>query len=172
MHTMKQNKLTFNILNSLLLFFVLTGANMSFAQSEAQEMMGKLNFMVGEWFGTSTSFKNDSILKQVPAQQSINYKLDSNLITIDLKSEALQLHTVIYFDEKEQKYYYNPFYINGAGKYDAEFKEGRLIVWPNKNTRFIFQLTSKGDFQEYGENLVDGKWIKYFEDNFKGAPMK
>jgi hypothetical protein len=163
---MQKNILIFNILTSIILVFVFIPNNKLNAQSKPNEMMGKLNFMVGDWIGTSTSFKNDTIVKQVPAHQKISYKLDSNIITIDLKSETLQLHTVIYFDKKERKFYYNPFYINGAGKYIAEVKEGRLIVWPNENTRFIFQLTSKGNFQEYGENLVDGKWIKYFEDNF------
>jgi hypothetical protein len=33
--------------------------------------------------------------------------------------------------------------------------------------RFIFGLNVEGEFVEYGENLENGKWVKYFEDTFK-----
>ena len=48
--------------------------------------MEKLNFMIGEWVGISTTYQNDTIAKQVPAFEKISYRLDKNLITIDLQS--------------------------------------------------------------------------------------
>lgn len=129
--------------------------------------MDKLSFMTGHWVGISTTYKNDTIATQVPAYQKISYKVDKNIITIDLNSETLKLHTVIYYDEKEQTYFYNPYYKNGSAKYPAILKDGKLVVSPNNKKRFIFQLLENGTFREYGETLENGKWIKYFEDNFK-----
>ena len=136
-------------------------------QTSRQEKMEQLNFMIGEWVGISTTYQNDTIVKQVPAMEKISYRLDKNIITIDLQSETLKLHTVIYYDDKDEKYYYNSYYKEGTGKYPAEYKDGKFIVSPNKSKRFIFHLTPKGNFQEYGEKFENGEWIKYFEDNFK-----
>ncbi len=151
----------------LVLFLII--ANSVCAQTSQQEHMQKLSFMIGDWVGTSVSYENDTISKQVRASEKIRYRLDKNIITIDLESEALKLHTVIYYDEKEATYYYNTYYKNGAGKYVGEYKDGKFIVWPTKNKRFIFNLTDQGNFQEYGEKFENGKWTKYFEDNFKKA---
>ena len=104
--------------------------------------------------------------KQVPAFEKISYKLDQNIITIDLQSESLQLHTIIYYNEKAEKYYYHPYYKTGTARYEAMFKDNKFIVTPNDTKRFIFHLTKEGKFQEYGEKLENCKWIKYFEDNF------
>jgi len=147
----------------ILLFFLASTAN---CQNTRQDHMAKLAFMIGDWEGVSTSFKNDSIAKQVSAMEQIQYQVDKHLITIDLQSESLQLHTVIYYDDKDATYYYNSFYKKGAGKYPAEFKDGMLVVWPSKTKRFVFRQTGKNGFQEYGETLVNGKWTRYFEDNF------
>jgi len=141
--------------------------NSLLGQSSGQENMEKLDFMIGEWVGISTTYQNDTIEKQAPAFQKISYKLNKSIITIDLQSEILQLHTVIYYDSIDGTYYYNPYYKGGKGEYAAEYKDGKLIVWPNKNKRFIFHLTPEGNFQEYGEKLENGEWVKYFEDNFQ-----
>ena len=145
---------------------IFTFANYSWAQSTKNSAMEKLNFLVGEWVGISRTYQGDGILTEVPAYEKIQYKLDKSIITIDLSSETLQLHTVIYYDEKTQKYFYNPFYVNGAAKYEADLKDGEFVVNPTSSKRFVFRLTEDGKFQEYGENLIDGKWVKYFEDTF------
>lgn len=162
--------LAFNLRYRFCVSFFLFTLTTSFAQTITQEKMQKLSFMVGEWIGTSTGYDNDTISNQIPAFEKVSYKLDRNIITIDLHSEKLQLHTIIYYDEKDETYYYNPYYKNGAAKYTAELKEGKFIVWPNKNKRFIFNLTPEGNFQEYGEKFENGKWVKYFEDNFIKTP--
>ncbi|MEL6720700.1 MAG: hypothetical protein AAFP82_18490 [Bacteroidota bacterium] len=129
--------------------------------------MKQLNFMVGDWVGISTTYENGEIATQVPAFQKIQYAVDGNIITIDLHSETLQLHTVIYYDEEQETYYYNPYYKKGTARYTAEYAEGKLVVTKNETTRFIFNKTSENGFQEYGERLENGEWVKYFEDNFK-----
>ena len=140
---------------------------MSSGQSIRKEKMSQLSFLVGEWIGTSKSFKNGKLEKEIAAFEKIEYQLDNHILTVDLNSESLQLHTVIYYDEEDKTYYYNPFYKTGAAKYKAEFDGKKLIVKPSAKKRFVFILDKQGNFTEYGEILTNGKWVKYFEDVFK-----
>ncbi len=136
-------------------------------QNTKLQMMQKLEFLTGEWIGTSTSIRNDSVVSSQPAFEKIEFKLDQHILTIDLHSPSLQLHTVITYDENDQTYYYQPFYKNGSGKYPAQILEGKLVVSPSSIKRFIFELTPEGRFREYGEELRDGTWTMYFEDVFE-----
>jgi hypothetical protein len=140
-----------------------------FGQNVKREKMGQLNFMIGEWVGTSKGYENGVVTREGPAYENIKYDLDRNILVIELNTESLQLHTIIYYDEKDETYYYYPFSKNGVSRSPAEFKDGQLMVWRNEKTRYIFRQTSEGGFQEYGEKLIDGKWIKYFEDTFKNT---
>ena len=144
-------------------------ANAVFAQNEKQQKMELLNFMVGEWIGTSKVYESGVVSKQGSAYQKISYDLDKNILVIELNTELLQLHTIIYYDEKDNTYYYYPFSKRGVSRYPAEYKNGQLIVRSNETNRFIFGRTSDGGFREYGERLIDGKWTKYFEDTFKNS---
>lgn len=141
--------------------------NSVLSQSLKQEKMELLSFMIGEWIGTSTVYKDGVISKKGSAYEKISYDLDKSILVIELNSEFLQLHTIIYYDEKDQIYYYYPFSKNGARKYPAEYKDGQLVVQSSDKNRFIFSKTPEGGFKEYGEQLVNGKWRIYFEDNFK-----
>ncbi|MBW1296273.1 hypothetical protein [Aquimarina litoralis] len=131
--------------------------------------MELLNFMVGEWIGTSKVYENGKLSKQGSAYEKITYDLDKNILVIELNTEFLQLHTIIYYDDKDNTYYYYPFSKRGVSRYPAIFTNGQFIVNSNQTNRFIFSKTSDGGFREYGERLVDGKWIKYFEDTFKNT---
>ncbi|SHJ08062.1 hypothetical protein [Aquimarina spongiae] len=144
--------------------------NLGYSQSVSEEKMGNLSFMIGEWIGTSSIFQKDSIVK-VPAYEKVAYKLDKNIITIDLKSQSLQLHTVIHYDEKEGSYYYTP-YSKGRGgkKYKGIYQDGKFIVAFSQSKRIVFGLTEEGHFIEYGEQLKNGEWQKYFEDILQKAP--
>ncbi|WP_435622466.1 hypothetical protein [Flagellimonas sp.] len=128
--------------------------------------MQLLNFMIGEWIGTSKIYENGVVTQEGSAYEKISYDLDKNILVIELNTEMLQLHTIIYYDEKDSTYYYYPFSKRGVNRYPAEFKNGQLIVNSNDTRRFIFRSTSDGGFQEYGEQFIDGKWTKYFEDTF------
>jgi hypothetical protein len=160
-------KLIFKIKTLSLILIILSFTTSLNSQTSTKNKMEQLKFMVGDWVGISTSYKNDTIESKVPAYQKISYKLDKNIITIDLLSETLQLHTIIYYDDKADKYCYNSYYKGGTGKYTGEFKDNKFVVSPSKTKRFIFHSPSEGVFQEYGEKLENGKWVKYFEDNFK-----
>ena len=138
-------------------------------QSQKQEKMEQLNFMIGEWVGTSKVFENGVVTKQGSAYENISYDLDKNILVIELNTEFLQLHTVIYYDEKDEKYYYHRFSKSGAARYPAEYKDGQLIVWRDDKTRFFFKRTPEGGFKDYGEQLINKEWIKIFEDTFKNT---
>lgn len=132
-------------------------------QNKNKEKMAQLSFMIGDWEGPSKSYKGKDTT-QVNAHEIVSYKVDKHLITLDLASEALQLHTVIYYDEKEATYFYCPFYKKGAGKYRGSYKDDRFIVAFTESRRLIFQRSPEGYFHEYGEELKNGEWVKYFED--------
>ena len=148
-------------------FVVLTFLYSSvFGQSLKQEKMEQLNFMIGEWVGTSIIYENGVIARQGSAYENISYDLDKSILVIELNTEFLQLHTIINYHEKDEKYYYYRFSKEGAARYPAEYKDGQLIVWRDEKTRFFFGRTQEGGFQEYGEKLIKGEWTKIFEDTF------
>lgn len=142
-----------------------------FGRAQEQNQMEQLNFMIGDWIGTSTVFSKDTISRQGPAFEKIQYKLDRSIITIDLNSSMLQLHTVIYFDSTDNVFYYCPYSKgNNGGKYQGRFEDGRFIVLMSENYRLIFQKTQDEEFIEYGESLKNGIWTKSFKDVLKKAP--
>jgi len=128
--------------------------------------MEQLSFLVGEWVGTTKVFENGVVTRQGSAYENISYDLDKSILVIELNTEFLQLRTIVYYNEEDQKYYYHRFSKAGAARYPAEFKDGQLIVWRDENTRFFFGKSPNGGFQEYGEQLINGKWTKTFEDTF------
>ncbi len=151
----------------LYIFIVIALFQNTYSQNDKQKQMSQLEFMVGNWVGVSKGFEDGKVIREEPAFEKIAYKVNQHIITIDLHSNSLQLHTVLYYDENEDVFYYNPFYKNGAGKYKAFIEDGVLVVKPTSKKRFIFKPTEDGGFQEYGEEFIDGKWVKYFEDTFK-----
>ncbi|MEQ8705492.1 MAG: hypothetical protein RIC19_16315 [Phaeodactylibacter sp.] len=137
-----------------------------FAQNLKQEKMEQLSFLVGEWVGTSKIYENGVVTRQCAAYEKISYDLNKSILVVELNTEFLQLRTIITYHEEDQKYYYHRFSRDGAAVYPAEFKEGQLIVWRDEKTRFFFGGTPEGGFVEYGEKLINGAWIKTFEDTF------
>lgn len=116
--------------------------------------------------GTSKIYTDGVVSKEGAAYENISYDLDKSILVIELNTEFLQLHTIVNYDVEDQKYYYHRFSKEGAAVYPAEYKDGQLIVMKNDTTRFFFTSTNDGGFQEYGEQLVDGEWIRTFEDTF------
>ena len=157
-------------IDKYLFFIVLVFlASSVFAQNIKKDKMEQLSFLVGEWIGTSKIYENGIVTRQGSAYEKISYDLDKSILVIELNTEFLQLRTIINYDEKDQKYYYHRFSKKGVARYPAEFKGGKLIVWKDEKTRFFFGRTAEGDFQEYGEQIINGKWTKIFEDTFKNT---
>ncbi len=135
-------------------------------QGLKEEKMAQLAFMVGEWVGTSKAYTNGKLTREIPAFENIAYDLDSSILVLQLNSESLLLHTIIYYDENDSTYYYYPFSKRGVRPAPASFMNGQLIVQSSETKRFVFGSTDDGRFREYGEVLTNGKWVKYFQDDF------
>lgn len=147
-------------------FFASTAV--SFGQTEEKKAMAKLSFMIGDWKGSGTSYpKKDH--KPYKAISQVRYDLDGELIVLKHRSirdkkTVLALHTLIYYNKKDGFYYYNAYRRSGARPFKCTFNERKLVCEIDGNYRLTFQRTKNGEFNEYGQRLVNGKWVKNFED--------
>ncbi len=135
-------------------------------QTIQQEKMEQLSYLVGEWVGTTKIYENGAVAKEGAAYEHISFDLDKSILVIELNTEFLQLRTIITYDVDDQLYHYNRFSKDGSAVYPAKFENGALIVMRDEKTRFFFTSTEDGGFQEYGEQLINGKWVRTFEDTF------
>ena len=158
-----------NILTNRFIVVFLLITSVVFGQNTKQEKMQALSFMVGEWIGTSKGFENGKITREVAAYQEIAYDLDQHILVIKLNSESLLLHTIIYYDQTDDTYYYHPFSKRGMKRSPAKFEDGKLVVWNSDTRRYTFSRTEDGGFREHGEQFIDGKWVTYFEDIFQNS---
>ncbi len=143
-----------------LLFLVLS----IYGQQTEKEALKELSFLIGDWKGTSTSYSKKGV-KKVSVTENVSYLLDGDLIQLNVKSEWIALHTIISYNVKDKKYYYYPFTKKGNKQgYKGEMVDGKFMVYFDESTRLTFTKTTKGEFHEFGERLVDGNWEKYFED--------
>ncbi len=136
------------------------------AQSTNNEPMDGLEFMIGNWIGTSAQINNDTIIKQVAAHQKISYDLERSIVIIDHKSESLQLHTIVHYDKNDSTYYYTPYSSQGVRKLRAELVNGDFVVNASSTKRFVFRRLDDNSFTEFGEKFENGKWSRYFEDRY------
>lgn len=162
-------RLSKSITTFLLLTIVMSNL---YAQKTEKEALAKLSFLMGNWSGKDFVYsKKDTTVVHV--KESVNYILDGNIMTIDVNSSTVKLHTIITYSLKDKCYYYQPFSKTGAKKYKGEFKDGKFIVHFNKRSKITFEKTAKGEFHEYGTYLTkDNVWKKYFEDILLPANSK
>lgn len=158
-----QNSMTKKLIYLTLLVFLSFMSNDLLAQMTERQQLAKLSFLMGDWSGTSTVYNKDDTI-QHKVQESVKYILGGDAITIDVASSAINLHTLITYSLKDECYYYEPFDRTGASKHKGFLVDNKFRVSFNPTNRLTFEKTLNGEFHEYGEALVDGKWIKYFED--------
>lgn len=152
------------------LFLILTISLSStlFGQSIEQRKMAKLSFLIGDWKGTGTSYpKEENEPYQVLTKT--RYDLDGELIVLKLRDTrngkpVLSLHTLFYYDHKQQTYLYSPFSGKSSGTYKCKIIDGKFICALKSDYRLIFKKSENGELIETGEKLEGGKWIKSFED--------
>ena len=138
------------------------------AQSVEQKAMKKLSFLIGDWKGSGTSYPKEEN-KPYDVVSTVRYDLDGELLVLRHRSKRgnktlLALHTLIYFNKEDGFYYYNAYRKNGARPFKCKLNEGKFNCEINGNYRLTFQKTKEGAFNEFGQRLIDGKWIKNFED--------
>lgn len=136
------------------------------AQSMDKSPMEGLDFMIGNWLGTSSLIDNDTITKQVSAHQKISFDLENSIVIIEHKSESLQLHTIVHYDKSDSTFYYTPYSSQGVRQLKAEMTNGDFVVNASSTKRFIFRRIDENSFTEFGEKFNNGKWSRYFEDNY------
>ena len=138
------------------------------SQTEEQKAMAKLSFMIGDWKGTGSSQPANEN-KSYNVLTKVRYDLDGELLVLQHRSErdgkeVLSLHTIIYYHKEEKQYYYYAFRRTGVRPFTGQVIDGKLICTIGDNYRLTFQRTEEGYFNEFGERLIDGKWVKNFED--------
>lgn len=148
----------------LLIFSIQSATNLLYSQEVEKKEMAKLSFLIGNWAGNSYSYsKNDTT--KVKVNESANYILDGNAITLDVHSSSVQLHTLITYSVQDSCYYYQPTSkTESYRKSKGDFKDGKFIIYFDNKSRLIFEKTENGEFHEYGERFKEGVWKKYFED--------
>lgn len=156
-----------NNLITIYLLCLLTSSTL-LAQTPEQLAMKKLSFMVGDWSGSGTSYPTEKN-KPYQTKATVRYDLDGELIVLRHRSirdqkTILALHTLIYYNKKDGFYYYNAYRRSGARPFKCKVTDGKLLCEINGNYRLTFQRTKKGEFNEFGQRLIDGKWVKNFED--------
>ena len=161
---MKKRSLLLSFL-SISLFLI---SQVTFSQSEEQKAMAKLSFMIGDWKGSGSSYPKEEN-KPYDVLSTVSYDLDGELLVLRHRSTrsgkpVLSLHTVIYYNKEDQKYYYNAYTRKGSRPFSGQIKDGKLICYLGETYRLTFQRTKEGLFNEYGERLVNGVWTKNFED--------
>ncbi len=157
-----------NVIIVFLVFQTLT--SLIYSQETERQHMAKLSFLIGNWSGTSYSFKKSDTTK-IKVNESVNYILDGNAITLDVISSAVQLHTLITYSLEDSCYYYQPTSkTESYEKSKGYYEDGKFVVQFNAKGRLTFEKTKNGEFHEYGERLKDGVWEKYFEDILQPVP--
>lgn len=130
--------------------------------------MAKLSFMIGDWKGEGSSYpKAGNEPYQVLSK--VRYDLDGELLVLRHRSTRndstlLALHTIMYYNKEDGYYYYNAYRRSGARPFQCQLKDDQFICEINGNYRLTFQRTENGEFNEFGERLVEGEWVKNFED--------
>jgi len=152
------------IIMGCLFFFI----GITSAQTKEQKAMAKLSFMIGDWKGSGTSFPTE---QNAPYDvlTKVRYDLDGALLVLKHRSmrgnkPVLSLHTVIYYNKEDQHYYYNAYRDTGARPFKCTVEATQLVCEINGNYRLTFQRTADGKFNELGEHLKSGVWVKNFED--------
>jgi hypothetical protein len=147
-------------------------------ESLQKEAIKKLNWLLGEWSGTSVVNMGGKKSTLVYVSESVRPNLDSTILTINgqgvekdsLTKKDVIVHdafAVISFDEKQKRFRWSAWRIPGGSYGDLEIALGdRSFEWSTKvqggQTRYKARLNEKGQWIEVGEFSKDGiKWFKY-----------
>ena len=138
------------------------------SQSVEQKAMAKLSFLIGDWKGTGTGYPKENN-EPYNVLSKVSYDLNGELLVLRHRSKRdgktlLALHTIMYYNKENGFYYYNAYRRSGARPFKCQLNDGKFVCEINGDYRLTFQRTENGEFNEFGERLVDGKWIKNFED--------
>lgn len=162
-------------------FFLLLfsfSSNADDAATVAQIKMKALSFLVGNWVGEGQSYDDAGVGSPYTDTESVWFDAEDSLLIIQAKGVRddkpfYGIHTVIYYDEAVEHYWYNPYTAGGARAFSCNLVDKKFLCHTaDKTFRLTFRRTDEGQWNEFGERLVDGQWKKTFEtllDKVDGA---
>ncbi|MBO1255478.1 hypothetical protein J3L16_07245 [Alteromonas sp. 5E99-2] len=159
--------------NYILLLFILLNTMAVKAETVQQSAMKKLSFLVGSWAGDGQSFDDKGGASSYYDTEDVWFDVQESVLIIQAKGfrnneQFYGIHTVIYYDEENKHYWYNPYTAKGARPFSCTLSEQVFACLTESETfRLTFQRTKNGLWNEFGERLVDGTWHKTFETRLK-----
>ena len=93
---MRYNKASKYLYVTVLIFLY----NLISAQNIKQEKMEQLNFLIGEWVGTTKVYKNGVVTKEGSAYENISYDLDKSILVIELNNYYSIFSMFLRYDKK------------------------------------------------------------------------
>jgi hypothetical protein len=150
---------------------LLMNSSLSMAEEETlhQDKIKALSFLVGSWAGEGRSYADDGSNSSYFDTEDVWFDVENSLLIIQAKGfrdnkQFYGIHTVIYYDEAQGHYWYNPYTAKGARAFSCDLgNKVFLCHTPDKTFRLTFRRTESGQWNEFGEKLVDGHWQKTFE---------
>jgi|GEM_PF-679428 len=146
------------------------------APTPEQKAISALEFLTGNWTGPGISYNEASETTEYIDTELVSFELDRRLLLIKASGEIegkpyYQLHTIVYYDIKEEHYVYTPYTGRRPGSYHCNLK-AKMFVCLNqeKSYRLSFQRLEDGRWNEFGESLKEGKWLKSFETKLSRMP--
>ena len=142
------------------------------AYTETQSAMSKLTFLVGNWAGPGISYLADGTQTKYHDTEFVRFDLDKNLLLINARGEGpdgattYSLHTVIHYNTETQKYIYTPYSGKSTPRsFDCILNDRAQFICliPDQSYRLTFQRLPDGRWNEFGERLIEGAWVKNFE---------
>ncbi len=138
-------------------------------ESVQQAKIRALSFLVGNWAGEGKSYDDSGKTSSYFDTEHVWFDVEDSLLIIQAngyRNEKLfyGIHTVIYYDESAEHYWYNPYTAGGARAFSCNLIDKEFLCYTEDKTfRLTFRRTDSGQWNEFGERLVDGLWKKTFE---------
>jgi hypothetical protein len=146
------------------------------ARPEAVEAMRRLEMMVGEWTGTSTTRLGPDREQTSQVRETAGFRLDGEMLvveglgTMDVDGETRVIHHAfgaVTYDAAAGSYRMRS-YRAGQGWVDAELVvDGARVQWtlesPAGPIRFIADYSQPGRWIETGEIQRGGQWVQFLK---------
>ena len=138
-------------------------------ESVQQSRIRALSFLVGSWAGEGKSYDDNGNTSSYFDTENVWFDVDDSLLIIQAngfrdEKPFYGIHTVVYYDESAEHYWYNPYTAKGARAFSCNLVDKVFLCYTEDKTfRLTFRRTDSGQWNEFGERFVDGLWKKTFE---------
>ncbi len=153
----------------MLSFLALPSLANAIEETVQQAKIRELGFLVGSWSGEGKSFDETGDHSSYFDTEDVWFDVQESVLVIQAKGyrnneQFYGIHTVIYYDEEAQHYWYNPYTAKGARAFSCDLDSKVFVCFtPDKTFKLTFRRTESGQWNEFGERLIDREWKKTFE---------